>query len=197
MTTSTRTGLESYALLCKPWISDGMLPYWRTTGIDPRYGGYRLRDYGSERWARLHRWRARQHASKHLMSQSRLVWVFTHAQLAGFTDGSGADLEAARNGYAVSRRPLLGRRVRRVAMGDHAGRRAARRTEEPVRSRDDAARARGVCAGHRRRAHAQLHERHLRPDRHPLSRRRLRRMDREPLARAAPRRRRRCCRWST
>ena len=99
MTTSTRTGLESYALRCKPWISDGMLPYWRTTGIDPRFGGYRLRDYGSERWARLHRWRARQHASKHLMSQSRLVWVFTHAQLAGFTDGSGADLEAARNGY--------------------------------------------------------------------------------------------------
>ena len=77
-----------------------MLPYWRKTGIDPRYGGYRLRDYGSERWTRLHRWRARQHASKQIMSQSRLVWVFAHAELTGFTDGSGADLEAARNGYA-------------------------------------------------------------------------------------------------
>jgi mannobiose 2-epimerase len=99
VTISTRTELESYASRCKPWIRDGMLPYWRKTGLDRRFGGYRLRDYGSERWARLHRWRARQHASKHLMSQSRLVWVFAHAQLAGFTDGSGADLAAARSGY--------------------------------------------------------------------------------------------------
>ncbi len=96
----TRSELESYASQCEPWVRDRMLPYWRRTGIDPRYGGYRLRDYGSERFARFHRWRARQRAAKHLVSQSRLVWTFAHAQLAGWADQSGADVDAARNGYA-------------------------------------------------------------------------------------------------
>ncbi|MEX1007030.1 MAG: AGE family epimerase/isomerase [Acidimicrobiia bacterium] len=95
----TRSELESYASKCRPWVRDGMLPYWRRTGIDPRYGGYRLRDYGAVRWARFHRWRARRCATKHVMSHARLVWVFSHAQLAGWTDPSGADLDAARNGY--------------------------------------------------------------------------------------------------
>lgn len=97
-----RSELESYASKCKPRVRDGMLPYWRRTGIDPRYGGHRRRDYGAVRWARFHRWRARGHASKHVMSQARLVWVFAHAQLAGWADDSGADVDAARIGYAFS-----------------------------------------------------------------------------------------------
>jgi mannobiose 2-epimerase len=33
------------------------------------------------------------------MAQARLVWVFCNAQLAGWADPNGADLDAARNGY--------------------------------------------------------------------------------------------------
>ncbi len=70
--------------------------YWRSTTGDRRFGGYRVRDYGAPRLSRLHRWRARQHAAKQVVAQSRLVWTFAHAYLAGW--GTDADLRAARQG---------------------------------------------------------------------------------------------------
>jgi mannose/cellobiose epimerase-like protein (N-acyl-D-glucosamine 2-epimerase family) len=78
-------------------LRTAILPYWRRTAVDPRYGGYRLRDYGSPRLARFHRWRARQHASKHLVGQTRTLWTFVHAHRAGIDTGS-ANLDAARSG---------------------------------------------------------------------------------------------------
>ena len=70
--------------------------YWRSTTGDRRSGGYRVRDYGAPRLSRLHRWHAREHAAKQVVAQSRLVWTFAHAYLAGW--GTDADLRAARQG---------------------------------------------------------------------------------------------------
>ena len=98
MTDTTRADIERYTATFTGRARDDVLPYWRRTTADRRYGGYRVRDFGSERFARVHRWRARQHAHKQAMAQVRLVWTFSHATRTGLTDGSGAELDAAGRG---------------------------------------------------------------------------------------------------
>ena len=67
-----------------------ILPYWYDTARDIPRGGYLLADDLTGRG------RAR---DKQLVSQSRMVWGFSHAHRKGFSDGQRDYLTAAKQGY--------------------------------------------------------------------------------------------------
>jgi mannobiose 2-epimerase len=91
----TRAGIERHAARAEHDVRR-QVRYWRTTTADRRSGGFLVRDFAATRWPRLHRWRARRHADKQVVAQTRLVWTFAHTHLAGW--GTAADLVAARRG---------------------------------------------------------------------------------------------------
>lgn len=82
--------LTSYAREFKRVLESQILPYWLSTGQDLQYGGYILADDG----------RGNRHAiEKHLVSQTRMLWTFSHVWLNGYTDTNRSSLEAATQGF--------------------------------------------------------------------------------------------------
>ena len=82
-----------------------MLPYWHTT-IDSR-GGYRVYDPGDRSWrAQLKSMitgehdRAQNESLRGVVSQARLLWVFSHAHLLGYSTPQHDYLTAATHGYS-------------------------------------------------------------------------------------------------
>jgi mannobiose 2-epimerase len=108
-TERSRVALKWDALL-----KDRMLPYWHKTTVDAR-GGYRVYDPGDRSWraqiqslikGRNHT----QHESlRGLISQARLLWVFSHAHLLGYSTPQHDYLKAAAHGYAYLIEAMLDR----------------------------------------------------------------------------------------
>ena len=105
----TRVAIEWDALL-----RDRMLPYWRLT-VDPR-GGYRVYDPG-ERWWRAQiksmikgdNQRGQTESVRGLVSQARLLWVFSHAHLLGYSTSQHDYLKSAAHGYSYLIETMLDR----------------------------------------------------------------------------------------
>ena len=93
-------------------LRDRMLPYWYNTTVNSR-GGYRVHDPGDRSW------RARigsliksndQHDTiRGLISQSRLLWVFSHAHLLGYSTPQRDYLKRAADGYSYLIETMLDR----------------------------------------------------------------------------------------
>jgi mannose 2-epimerase len=95
-------------------LRDRMLPYWHAT-VDPR-GGYRVYDPGDRSW-RAHvkslvkgeNERSQNEALRGLVSQSRLLWVFSHAHLLGYSSPKHDYLKSAAHGYSYLIETMLDR----------------------------------------------------------------------------------------
>src|SRR5512140_3295845 len=75
----------------KQQLTGKILPYWYDTAIDRQFGGYMLSDNGSGKRSAA--------TDKQLVTQARMVWGFSHAQINKLGDGKRDYLEAARQGY--------------------------------------------------------------------------------------------------
>lgn len=103
----SRAAVEWEALL-----RDGMLPYWHDTTVDSR-GGYRVYDPGERSWRAQIRSvieRNNQNESiRGLISQARLLWVFSHAHILGYSSSQRDYLKAAAHGYSYLIETMLDR----------------------------------------------------------------------------------------
>src|SRR5262245_47582458 len=95
-----RVALEWNALL-----RDRMLPYWHNMTINSR-GGYRVYDPGDRSWPAQVRSliksrndRIQNESLRGLVSQARLLWVFSHAHLLGYSTSEHDYLKCAAHGY--------------------------------------------------------------------------------------------------
>src|SRR4051794_15430518 len=86
-------------------VRDRMLPYWHTT-VNAR-GGYRVNDPGDRSWRAQIRsvinrgsHRPQHDGLRGLVSQARLIWVFSHAHLAGYSTPQHDYLKSAAHGYS-------------------------------------------------------------------------------------------------
>lgn len=96
------------ATIARDWqglLKDHMLPYWYTT-VDPR-GGFRVYDPGDRSWRAQIKslikgdgHRAEHESLRGLVSQSRLIWVFSHAHRQGYSTSKHDYLNAATHGYS-------------------------------------------------------------------------------------------------
>ncbi|HLH52149.1 MAG TPA: AGE family epimerase/isomerase [Verrucomicrobiae bacterium] len=68
-----------------------ILPYWYDTAIDNARGGYVLADDGSGK--------PQQPTEKQLVTQTRMIWGFSHAHIKGLSDSKRNYLKAAEQGY--------------------------------------------------------------------------------------------------
>ncbi|HTY87056.1 MAG TPA: AGE family epimerase/isomerase [Candidatus Acidoferrum sp.] len=72
-------------------LADKILPYWFDTAQDTNRGGYLLADDAVRG--------RRQPMEKQIVTQSRMIWAFSRAHRAGFSDTSRNYLAAATQGY--------------------------------------------------------------------------------------------------
>ena len=91
-----------------------MLPYWYKTTVNSR-GGYRVYDLGDRSW-RAHiksmiqsRNDTQNESLRGLVSQARLLWVFSHAHLLGYSTPPHDYLKAATHGYSYLIETMLDR----------------------------------------------------------------------------------------
>jgi mannobiose 2-epimerase len=82
--------LSEHALDFRRQIAGRILPYWYDTARDSTQGGYLLADDVNKR---------RIATDKQLVTQSRMLWGFSHAHRKGFSDASRNYLTAAEGGY--------------------------------------------------------------------------------------------------
>lgn len=104
---STVSALLLFCLLCYvPWLpakdrfdyarefqtqlQSQILPYWYDTAQDKEHGGYLLADDGKG---------GRQAREKQLVSQTRMIWTFSHVALKGYRDPQRDYLKAAEQGF--------------------------------------------------------------------------------------------------
>jgi mannobiose 2-epimerase len=80
-----------YAAELKDQLVEKIMPYWYDTAIDQKYGGYLLSDDAARK--------APPATEKQLVTQSRMIWGFSHAHLKGLKDGKRDYLKAAAQGY--------------------------------------------------------------------------------------------------
>jgi mannose/cellobiose epimerase-like protein (N-acyl-D-glucosamine 2-epimerase family) len=80
-----------YARDLKTQLAQKILPYWYDTAIDRQNGGYILSDDAAKK--------APPAVEKQLVTQTRMIWGFSHAHLKGFSDGTRNYLKAAEQGY--------------------------------------------------------------------------------------------------
>lgn len=102
------TGVQDKSRVALEWntlLSERMLPYWRQT-VDSR-GGYRVYDPGDRSWRAQLRYmikgesdRDRNESLRGVVSQARLLWVFSHAHLLGYSSVAHDYLKAATHGYS-------------------------------------------------------------------------------------------------
>jgi mannobiose 2-epimerase len=89
-TVLAKTKLE-YAHEFETQLTSKILPYWYDTAIDRQYGGYLLSDDAARQ--------APPATEKQLVTQSRMVWGFSHAYRKGLSDTKRNYLQAAEKGY--------------------------------------------------------------------------------------------------
>jgi len=75
----------------KTQLAQKILPYWYDTGIDREHGGYLLSDDAAKK--------ASPATEKQLVTQTRMIWGFSHAHLKGLSDAKHDYLKAAEQGY--------------------------------------------------------------------------------------------------
>jgi cellobiose epimerase len=75
----------------KTQLAEKILPYWFDTAQDTNRGGYLLADDAVKGRGTA--------VEKHIVTQSRMIWGFSHAHLAGFSDTNRNYLKAAEQGY--------------------------------------------------------------------------------------------------
>src|SRR5262245_46864904 len=112
---------EKEALEWKALLRDRMLPYWHNTTVNSP-GGYRVYDPGDQSLSGSRSWRAqiqsvikgRNHRNQNksqrgLISQARLLWVFSHAHILGYSTSQHDYLKAAAYGYSYLIERMLDR----------------------------------------------------------------------------------------
>ena len=80
-----------YAKEFRTQLIQKILPYWYDTAIDARNGGYILSDDAAKKSPPA--------TEKQLVTQSRMIWGFSHAHLKHLEDGKLDYLKAAEQGY--------------------------------------------------------------------------------------------------
>ncbi len=80
-----------YAREFKSDLVKKVMPYWYDTAVDREHGGYLLSDDAVKK--------APPASEKQLVTQSRMIWGFSHAKLKGLGDGKRDYLKAAEQGY--------------------------------------------------------------------------------------------------
>jgi mannobiose 2-epimerase len=75
----------------KVQLVEKILPYWYETAVDRQNGGYVLSDDAAKK--------APPAAEKQLVTQSRMIWGFSHAHRKGLSRGDRNYLKAAEQGY--------------------------------------------------------------------------------------------------
>jgi mannobiose 2-epimerase len=104
-----KLALEWHALL-----KDRMLPYWHNTTVNSR-GGYRVYDPGERSWRAQIRSLIKSkndtqnQTMRGLVSQARLLWVFSHAHLLGYSTPEHDYLNRAAHGYSYLIETMLDR----------------------------------------------------------------------------------------
>ena len=83
--------LSGSACEMRAQLAEKILPYWFDTAQDTNRGGYLLADDAVQG--------RRQPTEKQIVTQSRMVWGFSRAQLAGFSNTNRNYLPAAAQGY--------------------------------------------------------------------------------------------------
>lgn len=95
-------------------LRNRMLPYWHNTTVDSR-GGYRVYDPGERSWrAHIRSWikskdDTHNESMRGVISQARLLWVFSHAHLLGYSTSQYDYLKAANHGYTYLIETMLDR----------------------------------------------------------------------------------------
>ena len=96
-------------------LRDRMLPYWHDRTINSQ-GGYRVYDPGDRSWraqfkSMINRrnQRNQNESLRGLVSQARLLWVFSHAHLLGYSTPQHDYLKRAAHGYAYLIETMLDR----------------------------------------------------------------------------------------
>jgi mannobiose 2-epimerase len=80
-----------YARELKTQLIQKILPYWYDTAVDRQNGGYILSDDAARK--------APPATEKQLVTQTRMIWGFSHAHIKGLSDGKRDYLRAAEQGY--------------------------------------------------------------------------------------------------
>jgi mannobiose 2-epimerase len=80
-----------YAAELKAQLVQKIMPYWYDTAIDQKNGGYLLSDDAAKK--------APPATEKQVVTQSRMIWGFSHAHLKGLSDTKRNYLKAAEQGY--------------------------------------------------------------------------------------------------
>ena len=107
-------GFQQSALEWKALLKDRMLPYWHNTTVNPR-GGYRVYDPGDRSWraqirsVRNGRTNRQLENMRGVISQARLLWVFSHAHILGYSTPQHDYLKAAAHGYSYLIETMLDR----------------------------------------------------------------------------------------
>ena len=103
------------ALVWSALLRDRMLPYWHNTTMNSR-GGYQVYDPGDRSWrAQIKAMikgdedRDQNESPRGLVSQARLLWVFSHAHLLGYSTPEHDYLNAAAHGYSYLIETMLDR----------------------------------------------------------------------------------------
>ena len=96
-------------------LRDRMLPYWLNTTVNSR-GGYQVHDPGDLSWRAQIRSmidgrndRSQNESLRGLVSQARLLWVFSHAHDLGYSTPQHDYLKAAAHGYTYLIETMLDR----------------------------------------------------------------------------------------
>ena len=94
-------------------LRNRMLPYWHNTTVNSR-GGYKVYDSGDRSWraqikSLIKSDRTQDESLRGLISQSRLLWVFSHVHLLGYSTPQYDYLKRAADGYAYLIETMLDR----------------------------------------------------------------------------------------
>ena len=95
-------------------LRDRMLPYWHDTTVNSR-GGYRVHDPGERSWRAQIRSlikskdQTQNETLRGVVSQARLIWVFSHAHILGYSTPKHDYLKAAAHGYSYLIATMLDR----------------------------------------------------------------------------------------
>jgi mannobiose 2-epimerase len=111
------SGFQERARVALQWnalLTDRMLPYWHSTTANSR-GGYKVHDPGERSWRAQIRSLIRStndtqnETIRGVVSQCRLLWVFSHAHLLGYSTPQHDYLKAAAQGYSYLIETMLDR----------------------------------------------------------------------------------------
>jgi len=108
------SSFQQSALEWSTLLRERMLPYWLNTTVDSR-GGYRVYDPGDRSWRAQLRSAMNGRTNRQLenlrgvISQARLLWVFSHAHILGYSTTQHDYLNAAAHGYSYLIESMLDR----------------------------------------------------------------------------------------